>query len=255
VAGHDIDFIALSGALHACGPAGGKPVPPLNLIGDFGGGGMMLAFGMLAAMLRARETGKGQVVDCAMVDGSALLMTMMYSMLAAGRWVDRRGANLLDSGSPFYDCYETADGKYVAIGAIEPRFYEELLELVGAAADEELHDRDDASHWSHLRARLELLFRGKTRDEWCALLEGTDTCFAPVLSMAEAPRHPHNIARRTFVDVDGAVQPAPAPRYSATPTAEPAPLEQGPGVTQRVLGDAGYGAAEIETLREAGVVA
>jgi alpha-methylacyl-CoA racemase len=252
VAGHDINYIALSGALHACGRADDKPVPPLNLIGDFGGGAMMLAFGMLAAILSARATGQGQVVDCAMTDGSALLMSMIYSFRAQGFWADRRGANLLDGGAPFYDTYQTADGGYVAIGAIEPHFYTQLKEKAGLGP--EFAAQMDARRWPEQKAALAAVFATRTRDEWCALLEGSDACFAPVLSLEEAPAHPHNVARATFVEAGGVVQPAPAPRYSATPTRHP----DMPTVntdTAAVLAELGYPPARIEALRDAGVVA
>ena len=202
-AGHDINYIALTGALHAIGRSGENPPPPLNLIGDFGGGGMMLAFGVVCGILEARLSGRGQVVDAAMTDGAALLMAMMYGMKSAGKWSNKRESNLLDGGSHFYDTYQCADGKWVAVGAIEPQFYALLLEKLG------LKVADQAS--------LKALFRSRTRDEWCALLEGTDACVAPVLDLDEAPKHPHNVARGTFVEVDGVMQPAPAPRFSRTP--------------------------------------
>ena len=200
-AGHDIDYIALAGALHPVGPADGPPVPPLNLLGDFGGGGMLFALGVVAALLEAGRSGRGQVVDAAMVDGAALLTTQLHELLAAGLWTDRRGANLLDGAAPFYAVYETADARHLAVGALEPQFYAELLERVGLAAR----------------------FRTKTRDEWCRLLEGTDACVAPVLSLLEAPAHPHNRSRSTFIPVGGVTQPAPAPRFSRTPCATPTP--------------------------------
>jgi alpha-methylacyl-CoA racemase len=221
-AGHDIGYIALSGTLHPIGPADGAPVPPLNLIGDFGGGGMLLALGVVAALLEAGRSGRGQVVDAAMVDGAALLATQLHELLAAGLWTDRRGANLLDGAAPFYGVYETADGRHLAVGALEPQFYAELLERVGLAA-EDLPPQLDRDGWPVLRDRLAARFRTRTRDEWCRLLEGTDACVAPVLSLLEAPTHPHNQARGTFVDVGGVTQPAPAPRFSRTPCAAPAP--------------------------------
>ncbi|MBB4154395.1 alpha-methylacyl-CoA racemase [Sphingomonas jinjuensis] len=251
VAGHDINYIALSGALHACGRADDKPVPPLNLIGDFGGGAMMLAFGMLAAILSAKATGTGQVVDCAMTDGSALLMGMIYSFRAQGFWADRRGVNLLDGGAPFYDTYQTADGGYVAIGAIEPHFYALLKEKAGLGS--EFAVQMDARRWPEQRAVLAGVFAGKTRDEWCAIMEGSDVCFAPVLSLDEAPEHPHNVARDTFVEAGGVVQPAPAPRYSATPTRQPA-MPTADSDTAAVLAELGYSTARIDALRDAEVV-
>lgn len=216
-AGHDINYIALSGALHTYGRKGQKPTPPSNAVGDYGGGGMMLAFGLLAGILSARSTGKGQVVDCAMVDGAALLSTVTYMMHAVGMWSDERGANILDTGAPYYETYETADGKFVSIGPIEVPFYHQMLAVLGLSEDPEFRDRDNKSKWPLLKERLEAIFRTRTREEWCALMDESDICFAPVLSLAEAPYHPHNVARGTFMEVDGVVQPAPAPRFSATP--------------------------------------
>jgi alpha-methylacyl-CoA racemase len=221
-AGHDIDYIALAGALHPVGAAGGPPLPPLNLLGDFGGGGMLLALGVVAALLEAGRSGRGQVVDAAMVDGAALLTTQLHELLAAGLWSDRRGANLLDGAAPFYSVYETADGRHLAVGALEPRFWADLLERVGLAG-EDLPAQLDRSAWPTLRDRLAAVFRTRTRDDWCRLLEGTDACVAPVLSLLEAPTHPHNQARGTFVEVGGVTQPAPAPRFSRTPCALPTP--------------------------------
>ena len=203
-AGHDINYIALAGNLHGYGAAGGKPTPPANAVGDFGGGGMLLAFGMLAGILRARTTGKGQVIDCAMADGAALIAAQTWSLLAAGMWSDVRGTNLLDGGAAFYSSYECADGKYVAVGAIEPHFFDLLKERLGLTASQ---------HDPALRDELTAIFRQQPRDYWCALLEGSDACFAPVLSMAEALAHPHLSARGTFAEIDGVVQPAPAPRF------------------------------------------
>jgi len=225
-AGHDIDYIALAGALHPLGPAAGPPVPPLNLLGDFGGGGMLLALGVVAALLEAGRSGAGQVVDAAMVDGAALLTTQLHELLAAGQWTDRRGANLLDGAAPFYAVYETADGRHLAVGALEPRFWAELLERVGLDAGD-LPAQLDRDGWPVARERLAAVFRTRTRDQWCALLEGTDACVAPVLSLLEAPAHPHNQARATFVEVAGALQPAPAPRFSRTPCPTPAPPPAG----------------------------
>lgn len=220
-AGHDINYIAIAGALHAFGRAEEKPTPPINMVGDFGGGGMLLAFGMVSAMLEAQRSGNGQVIDCAMVDGSALLMSMIWGFRAMGRWADKRGVNLLDTGAHFYDTYETADGRHVAIGSIEPQFYAELRRLTGLTDDGRFDAQMDPSAWPELKAELTKIFLTKTLDEWCALMEGTDVCFAPVLSMSEAPDHPHNQARQTFVEVDGVIQPAPAPRYSRTPNDPP----------------------------------
>lgn len=215
-AGHDINYIALSGALHTFGPAE-RPMAPANLIGDFGGGGMLLAFGVLAGILSARTTGKGQVIDAAMVDGAALLSAMTYTMLGNGLWQDRRGVNVLDGGAPWYDTYETADGKFVAIGPLEPQFYALLLDRLGLTGDPLFVQNLDRSTWPQAKARLREIFRARTRDEWCVLLEDTDACFAPVLSLAEAPLHPHNRERGTFVEADGLIQPAPAPRFLGTP--------------------------------------
>lgn len=213
-AGHDINYIALSGTLHALGRAGEKPTPPINLVGDFGGGAMMLAFGMLAGLLQAKTTGQGTVVDCAMTEGSALLASMVWGFRETMGWREARGTNLIDTGSHFYDTYETADGGYVAIGAIEPQFYAQLRAATGLADDPEFDAQFNPATWPALKAKLAAVFRTRTRDEWCAAMEGTDICFAPVLSMAEAPTHPHNVAREAFIEREGVVQPAPAPRFS-----------------------------------------
>ncbi|EDT43838.1 CaiB/BaiF CoA transferase family protein [Burkholderia ambifaria] len=219
-AGHDINYIAISGALHAIGRPGDAPVPPMNLIGDFGGGGMMLAFGVMAALHEMRRSGRGQVIDVAMTDGSALLSAMMYGMKSSGHWTSRRGENLLDGGAPFYDTYACADGKYIAIGAIEPQFYAELRERCGI--EDPLFDvQMDTARWPLLKLRLADVFRTRTRTEWCALLEGSDACFAPVLDWDEAPEHPHNRMRGAFVSLESVIQPAAAPRFSRTPAAEP----------------------------------
>jgi len=220
-AGHDINYIALSGALHAIGRSGEAPVPPLNLVGDFGGGAMLLAFGLLAALHEARTSGLGQVVDAAMTDGAALLSAMVYGFKAAGQWNNQRGENLLDGGAHFYDTYACADGKYVAVGAIEPQFYALLRERCGLAEDTAFDAQMDAARWPLLKLRMADVFRTRTRDEWCLLLEGSDACFAPVLDWDEAPRHPHNVARGTFADVGGVVQPSPAPRFSRSAPAMP----------------------------------
>ncbi|WP_151448658.1 CaiB/BaiF CoA transferase family protein [Lacisediminimonas profundi] len=220
-AGHDIDYIALSGALHAIGDTGGPPVVPLNLVGDFGGGGMLLAFGVLAAVLEARSSGKGQVVDAAMTEGSALLSAMIYGFRASGNWSNRRGDNLLDGGAHFYGTYQCADGKYLAVGAIEPQFYAELMQRCGID-DPALRERQwERAMWPELKSRLAAIFRAKTRDQWCQLLDGTDACAAPVLDWDEAPQHPHNVAREAFFTRDGITQPSPAPKFSRTPGATP----------------------------------
>ena len=221
-AGHDINYIALTGALHAIGNKGGKPVPPLNLVGDFGGGALYLAFGVVCGLLEARKSGRGQVVDAAMTDGAASLMAMFYGITAMGMWKDERGANLLDSGAHFYDTYETRDGKHVALGSIEPQFYKELLEKTGIA-DPAFAAQMDRDAWPALKDKLAAVIATKTRDEWDAIMLGSDVCYAPVLSLGEAPKHPHNAARKTFVEIDGVVQPAPAPRFSRT-----VPQVQGP---------------------------
>ena len=251
-AGHDINYIALAGALHAFGRAGEKPTPPINLIGDFGGGGMMLAFGMVSALLHAAKTGEGQIIDAAMTDGAAVLMSMIWGFRANGMWSDDRGTNLLDTGAHFYDTYETSDGKWIAIGSIEPQFYAELRRLTGLDADPAFDAQMNPAAWGALTAKLTALFRTKTRAEWCAIMEMTDVCFAPVLSMAEAPAHPHNAARGTFVEVGGVMQPAPAPRYSATATTAPVMTTAFRGAD--VLAKLGYGAAQIAALTAAGTV-
>jgi alpha-methylacyl-CoA racemase len=253
-AGHDINYIALAGSLEPLGRKGGPPVPPLNLIGDFGGGGMLLAFGLVAGLVHAQRTGEGQVVDAAMVDGAAVLATMIHSFRAMGIWEDERGSNMLDTGAHFYDVYETADGKYVSIGSIEPQFYAELLRLTGLEG-EELPWQMDRTQWPAMKDRLAEIFRAKTRDEWCEVMEGTDVCFAPVLGMGEAPQHPHNVHRGTFLERDGVVQPAPAPRFSrTTPEIERPPSHAGQH-TDEVLREWGFDADRIAKLRDAGAVA
>jgi len=252
-AGHDLNYIALSGMLHAMGRADAPPSPPLNLVGDFGGGAMMLAFGVVCAALEARTSGKGQVVDAAMTDGSALLGSMMYGLRAFGSWRDEREANMLDGGAPFYDTYACRDGKYLSVGAIEPQFYAQLLELTGAS-DPEFTQQWSRSRWPQLKEKFALLFATRTRDDWCALLEGSDACVAPVLDMAEAPLHPHNHARGSFVEIDGVTQPAPAPRFSRTvPEAGAAAATPGQH-SAAVLADWGWSDAAIETLEKAGVI-
>ena len=251
-AGHDITYIALSGALHAIGTPE-QPLPPLNLVGDFGGGAMMLAWGMMAALWEAQRSGQGQVVDAAMVDGAAYLMAMLYGVKAAGLWSQQRGANLLDGGAFFYGTYECSDGKFVAVGPIEPHFYAEFLARAGID-DPDLAGHYDPSAWPQQRAKLAAIFRTRTRDEWCALLEGTDACVAPVLDMDEAPDHPHNRARATFVAVDDVIQPAPAPRLSRTPAAIPGPPPIPGADTEAVLLDWGFGGTEVEALRAAGAI-
>lgn len=218
-AGHDIGYIGLSGALGATGRPDERPAPPMNLLGDFGGGGVFLALGALAALVHARATGEGQVVDAAIVDGTAVLTTMIHGMLASGSWIDRRGRNLLDTGAPFYDVYRCADGQFVAVGALEEQFYAALLDGLGLAGDESLPDRTDPRQWAALRERFTEVFAGRTRAEWWAVFEGTDACVAPVWSLLEATSDGHNTARGVFVEVDGTLQPNAAPRFSATPGA------------------------------------
>ena len=250
-AGHDLNYIALTGALHAIGPAGGKPVPPLNLVGDYGGGALYLAMGLLAALHERTQSGRGQVVDAAMVDGAASLASIFYGMTASGRWNEQRGNNLLDGGAPFYDTYETADGKYVSIGALEPKFFAEMAERIGLDA-RFIKGQYDRKLWPEMRTEMTRILRGKTRDAWCTVLEGSDACFAPVLSIAEAPTHPHAQARQAFVDVDGVVQPGPAPRFDRS---TPGPVRPAPATgthTDEVLAEAGFSADEIAALHAAG---
>ncbi|MGD0083685.1 MAG: CaiB/BaiF CoA-transferase family protein [Acidimicrobiales bacterium] len=252
-AGHDIDYIAIGGALEPIGRAGERPVPPLNLIGDFGGGGMLLALGVTAALWSAARTGEGDVIDVAMVDGSALLMTMTWAFRHLGVWSDERGTNLLDTGAPFYDTYECADGKVVAVGALEPQFYAQLLQIMGLDAAEQ-PPQMDRSQWPDAKRRYAEIFRTKTRDEWAALAEGTDSCIAPVLSMTEAVDHPHNAARQTFVKVDGVLQPSPAPRFRNRPLGVPAgprwPGEDGAAA----LADWGIPAERVSALAAEGTL-
>ncbi|HEV7885977.1 MAG TPA: CaiB/BaiF CoA-transferase family protein [Acidimicrobiales bacterium] len=252
-AGHDINYIALAGALHPIGRAGDPPVPPLNLVGDFGGGGMLLAFGVVCALLEAKTSGQGQVVDAAMVDGAAVLTTMFHAFRHIGLWNDERGTNLLDTGAHFYEVYECADGEHVSIGSIEPQFYAELRRLAGLDADE-WGAQMDRSQWPVLKVKMAEVFKQKTRAEWCELMEHTDVCFAPVLSLSEAPQHPHNVARQTFVDVAGVTQPAPAPRFSRTPGGVARPPAQPGQHTDEALVDWGIPADDIAKLRETGAV-
>jgi alpha-methylacyl-CoA racemase len=252
-AGHDIDYIALAGVLHAIGRKGEAPVPPLNLVGDFGGGGMLLAFGVVCALLEAQRSGKGQVVDAAMIDGSAALMALTFGLFAQGAWKDERGVNVLDTGAPWYDTYETRDGKWLAVGAIEKRFYEALVEGLGLTPSE-LPGQHDRAGWPELRRRFAEAIAGKTREEWERIFEGTDACVAPVLALSEVAKHPHNAARGTFVTRDGVLQPAPAPRFSRTVPEMGAPPRQPGADTDAVLADLGFSAAEIAQLTRSGVV-
>jgi alpha-methylacyl-CoA racemase len=251
--GHDINYVALAGALDPLRRPGEAPAPPLNLLGDFGGGGMLLVVGVLSALVERSRSGAGQVVDAAMVDGVALLTTLFHGLRAEGLWSDVPGSNTLDGGAPFYNVYETADGGHVTIGNGEPQFYAELLDRLGLGR-ELLDTQGDPATWAETKARLAAVFRTKTRDEWCALLEGTDTCFAPVLTLAEAPTHPHNVARGTFVDVDGVAQPAAAPRFSRTPGSVGRAAAPGQH-TVDVLHDFGFSDDEVDALRDAGAVA
>jgi alpha-methylacyl-CoA racemase len=253
-AGHDINYIALSGALYSIGEAGGPPVPPLNLIGDFGGGALYLAMGVLAGIISARSTGRGQVIDCSMVEGSASLMMMMYGALAAGAWKEARGSNRTDGGAHFYHVYETKDGEYVSVGSIEPQFYALLLKHTGLEG-ESLPRQTDKSTWPDMTTRLTRIFKQKTRDEWTAIMQQTDICFAPVLRMSEAMRHPHNLHRHSFVEIDGVKQPAPAPRFLGTPTAVQSPPARVGEHTRAILRDWGFSAGEIAGLHRSGAVA
>lgn len=251
-AGHDINYIAIAGALEPIGQAGHKPTMPLNLVADFGGGGLMLAMGVLAALVERQSSGRGQVVDASMVDGAALLTTSLHGLKNIGLWNKPRGENLLDGGAPFYDTYETADGKFVAVGAIESRFFAELVKVLGL---EDVPDHLDPANWPALRTLFEETLRTRTRDEWAKLAEGTDACLSPVLTPEEAPSHPHNIARGTFVDVDGTKQPAPAPKFSRTAPGIPTRPSEARADTGEVLAELGVPAEEIERLRAAGTIA
>jgi len=253
-AGHDINYISLTGALAAIGRPGSPPVPPLNLIGDFGGGGMLLALGLVAALLESKESKKGQVVDAAMTDGSALLMTMIYTMQSSGVWKTSMGSNLLDGGSHFYDTYECKDGKFISLGSIEPQFYALLCQI--AELDESIFGNQmSRDSWPEQKEAIKKIIFDKTRDEWCELMEGTDVCFAPVLDMSEAPKHPHNVERKTFIDLEGVTQPAPAPRFSRTePEVVSSPSVVGEH-TDEVLTSIGFSDEDINTLKTSGAVA
>ena len=254
VAGHDLNYVALSGALASIGPKHAKPVPPLNLVGDFGGGALYLAFGMVCGLLEARASGKGQVIDAAMLDGSASLMTSIYGFRDAGIWSDRRGDNILDGGAPFYDVYETSDGEYVSIAAIEPKFYAELLGLIGLD-QQQLPEQMDRNGWAEMKQQFSAVFRTRTRDQWCAIMEGSDVCFAPVLSLEEAPNHAHNVARGTFVENNGCIQPAPAPRFSRTREAIQGPPVEAGEHSNEILQELGFDTDEIDKLRGLGIIA
>jgi alpha-methylacyl-CoA racemase len=249
-AGHDINYIALAGVLHAFGRKGEAPVPPLNLVGDFGGGGMLLAFGVACGLIEAARSGRGQVIDAAMVEGASLLAAMFSGFLATNSWSEERGANILDTGAPWYDVYETKDGKYVSIGSIEGRFFDELISRLGLKDVPPQHDR---GRWPEMKSLFEKTFKSRTRAEWCKVFEGSDACFAPVLSWSEARRDPHMVFRRNFIEAAGVEQPAPAPRFSRTPGAvRRAPPERGEGGAA-ALAEWGFGAAEIERLRALGL--
>jgi alpha-methylacyl-CoA racemase len=252
-AGHDLNYIAITGVLHAIGRANEPPPVPLNMIGDYGGGGMLLAFGVVCALLEAQRSGKGQVVDAAMTDGTALLSSIIVGMKAGGLWSNQRASNLLDGGTHFYDCYTCADGKSVAFGALEPHFFKLFCEKVGIT-DIDINQHLNPKQWVALKPRMAELFRTKTRDEWCALLEGTDCCFAPVLDWDEAPQHRHNKARETYIEIDGVVQPAPAPRFSRTPGQVQRPPAKRGEHTDEVLADFGLGSDQIAALHAARVV-
>ncbi len=254
VAGHDINYISLTGALHSIGRSDEKPVPPLNLVGDFGGGGMLLAFGIVCALLEAQGSGKGQVIDAAMTDGSALLMAMTNSRHAQGIWSTHRGVNSLDSGAHFYEVYETRDGKYISIGSLEPQFYALLMEKVGLDP-EVFGNQNSQAAWPELKQKLEQIFKTKTRDEWCQLMEGSDVCFAPVLDYIEAQSCPHNVARETYVDIEGMTQPAPAPRFSRTPPEVGFAAHARGEDTDEILNDWGFDRDTITLLRKQGAIA
>lgn len=252
MAGHDINYLALAGVLDALGRAGEKPTPPINLVGDFGGGGMMLAFGMVSALLAARETGCGQVVDCAMAEGAALLMSMIWSFRAQGIWSPQRGTNFLDTGAHFYDSYETADGRFVAIGSVEPQFYARLLKRLGLDTDPDFISQYDQALWPNQKEKLATLFRTKSREEWSALLEDNNSCFSPVLSMDEVSTHPHHVSRQNFSIIGDTLQPMPAPRYSITETAYPTMSRK--FQTDEVLSEVGFTDVEICKLRSSGII-
>jgi alpha-methylacyl-CoA racemase len=254
-AGHDINYISLAGALEPIGRNGEAPVPPLNLVGDFGGGGMLLAFGVACGIVEAQRSGQGQVVDAAMVDGAASLMAMFHSMRALGIWNDERGTNLLDTGSHFYDVYECADGRYISIGSIEPQFYAELMRLTGLDGDEDFAAQLSRSSWPELKERISAIFKTRTRDEWCEIMDATDVCFAPVLTLAEAPEHPHNQHREVFTELSGVIQPNPSPRFSRTEATIQSPPAHPGQHTDGVLRSVGYDDDDVVKLRDTGAVA
>ncbi|MEC8828866.1 MAG: CaiB/BaiF CoA-transferase family protein [Actinomycetota bacterium] len=254
-AGHDINYIALAGALEPIGRNGEAPLPPLNLVGDFGGGGMLLAFGVACGIVEAQRSGRGQVVDAAMVDGAASLMAMFHSMRALGLWNDERGTNLLDTGSHFYDVYECADERYISIGSIEPQFYAELMRLTELDGDDDFAAQMTRSSWPELKERISAVFKTRTRDEWCEIMDATDVCFAPVLTLAEAPQHPHNQHREVFTKLAGVVQPNPSPRFSRTEATIQSPPAHPGQHTDEVLRSVGFDPDDIVKLRDTGAVA
>jgi alpha-methylacyl-CoA racemase len=253
-AGHDINYIALSGALYHGGHRASAPAAPPTIVGDVGGGAMLLAVGLLAALLAARHSGEGQVIDAAISDGSALMTALLLSLQQQGMWVDRRQSNLLDGGTHWYDCYECADGEYISVGALEPRFYRQLLDLCGLANDPDFVEQFDVAKWPAQKEKMARLFRGRSREDWCDLLEGTDACFAPVLSLAGAPLHRHNRARNTFVRIEDVTQPAPAPRFDKPPAGKPGRPPANGEHTLSVLTAAGFSTQEISRLRAQDVI-
>jgi len=252
-AGHDINYLSITGALHSIGPQGEKPIPPLNLVGDFSGGGMLIAFGMVCALFEAQESGKGQVIDAAMVDGVSALMTTIVGFKAAQQWSDERGTNMWDGGAHFYNTYETADGKWISLASVEPPFYKLLLELA-EIDDPDFLDQFDKAKWPVLKEKIAVVFKKKTIDEWCKIMEGTDVCFAPVLTIGEAMEYPHNVAREAFIEVEGIKQPAPAPRFSRTkPQIQRPPASPGEH-TEEALSDWGFTPDEIASLEKAEII-
>lgn len=253
-AGHDINYIALAGVLHTIGQSAEPPVPPLNLVGDFGGGALYLAFGVLCALHEAAKSGRGQVVDAAMVEGAASLMTMIFGLAATGSWQDRRQTNILDGAAPYYGAYETSDGQYVSVGAIEPKFYAQLLDRLELTGDPDMQEQNNRNRWPEMKRKMAAKFKTKTRDQWCRIMEGSDACFAPVLSLNEVSRHPHMTAREAFVAVDGLVQPAPAPRFSRSKPKIQGPPPRAGQHTGEALRDWGIEAEEIAQLMAGGVI-
>jgi alpha-methylacyl-CoA racemase len=254
MAGHDINYIALSGTLDMIGRRGEAPVPPLNLVGDFGGGGMLLAFGVVCALLEASRSGQGQVVDAAMVDGAAVLAAMFHGLRSGGSWSPERGTNLIDTGAWFYDVYETADHKYISVGSIEPQFLAEMVRLTGLDTGDPIPAQMDRKTWPAMKERIAAVIQKRTREEWCEILEGTDACFAPVLSPEEAARHPHNVERKTFTELDGVLQPMPAPRFSRTEPEIAGPPAKAGEHSGEALSDWGFSESEIAKLRESGAI-